>query len=52
MVFCSDFKNGFRSFRLTSDLLKVVSDRIARAFNRSGVTPTVALDISKDSDKN
>ena len=34
----SDFEYGFRSSRLTADLLTVVSDRIARAFNRSGAT--------------
>ena len=28
-------------------ILLVVSDRIARAFNRSGATRAVALDISK-----
>ena len=33
----SDFQCGFRSFRSTAELLIVVSDRIARAFNRSGV---------------
>ena len=43
----SDFKYGFRSSRSTADLLTVVSDRIARAFNRSGATRAVALDISK-----
>ena len=43
----SDFQYGFRSPRLTDDLLTVVSDRIARAFNRSGATQAVALDISK-----
>ena len=43
----SDFQYGFRSSRSTADLLTVVSDRIARAFNRSGATPAVALDISK-----
>ena len=32
--------------RSTGDLLTVVSDRIARAFNRSGATRAVALDIS------
>ena len=31
----SDFQYGFRSSQLTADLLKVVSDRIARVFNRS-----------------
>ena len=34
----SDFQFGFRSFRSTADLLTVVSDRIARAFNMSGTT--------------
>ena len=39
----SDFRYGFR----TADLLTVVPDRISRAFNRSGTTRVVALDISK-----
>ena len=43
----SDFQYGFRSSRSTADLLTVVSGRIARAFNRSGATRAVALDISK-----
>ena len=43
----SDFQYGFRSSQSTTDLLTVVSDRIARAFNRSGATRAVALDISK-----
>ena len=43
----SDFQYGFRSSRSTADLLTVVSHRIARAFNRSGTTRAVALDISK-----
>ena len=34
----SDFQYGCRSSRSTADLLTVVSDRIARAFNRSGAT--------------
>ena len=34
----SDFRYGFRSSRSTADLLTVVPDRIARAFNRSGAT--------------
>ena len=46
-VLFSDFRYGFRSSRSTADLLTVVSDRIARAFNRSGATRAVALDISK-----
>ena len=47
----SDFQYGFRSFRSTVDLLTVVSDRIARAFSRSGATRAVALDISKAFDR-
>ena len=49
--FFSDFQYGFRSSRSTVDLLTVVSDRIARAFNRSGATRAVALDISKAFDR-
>ena len=47
----SDFQYGFRSSRSTADLLTVVSDRIARAFNRSGATRAVALDVSKVFDR-
>ena len=47
----SDFQYGFRSSRSTADLLTVVYDRIARAFNRSGATRAVALDISKAFDR-
>ena len=47
----SDFQYGFRPSKSTADLLKVVSDGIARAFNRSGATRAVALHISKSSDK-
>ena len=47
----SDFQYGFRCFRSTADLLTVVSDRIAGAFNRSGATWAVALDISKAFDR-
>ena len=47
----SDFQYGFRSSRSTTDLLTVVSDRIARAFNKSGATRAVALDISKAFDR-
>ena len=47
----SDFQHGFRSSRLTADLLTVVSDRIARTSNRSGATRIVALDISKVFDR-
>ena len=42
----TDFPYGFRSSRSTADLRTVVSDRIARAFNRSGATRAVALDVS------
>ena len=48
--FFSDFQYGFRSSRSTADLLTVVSDRIARAFNRPG-TIAVALDIFKAFDR-
>ena len=47
----SDFQYGFRSSRSTADFLTVVSDRIARAFNRSEATRAVALDISKAFDR-
>ena len=47
----SDFQYGFRSSWSTENLLAVVSDRIARAFNRSGATQAVALDISKALDR-
>ena len=47
----SDFQYGFGSSRSTEDLLVVVSDRIASAFNRSWATPAVALDISKAFDR-
>ena len=47
----SDFQYGFRTSRSTADLLTVVSDRIARVFNRSGATRAVALDISKAFDR-
>ena len=47
----SNFQYGFRSSRSTSGLLTVVSDRIARAFNMSGVTRALTLDISKIFDR-
>ena len=47
----SDFQYGFRSSWSTADLLTVVSDTIARAFNRSGTTRAVAVDISKAFDR-
>ena len=47
----SDFQYGFRSSQSTANLLTVVSDKIARVFNRSGATPAVALDISRAFDR-
>ena len=49
--FFSDFQYGFRSSRSTADLLTVASDRIARAFNRSGATRAIALDVSQVFDR-
>ena len=46
-LFFSDFQYGFRSSQSTPDLLTVVSDRIAWAFNRSGAP---GLDITKTFD--
>ena len=45
----SNFQYGFRSSQSTVELLKSygVTDRIARAFNRSDATWAVVLDISK-----
>ena len=50
-VFFSDFHNGFRSSRSTVNLLTVVSDRIARDFNRSGAARAAALDMCKAFDR-
>ena len=47
----SDFRCGFRSSRSTAVLQTFVSDRITRAYNRSGATLAVALDISKAFDR-
>ena len=47
----TDFHFGFRSSQSTADLLTVVSDRIAWAFNRSRATQALALDISKAFDR-
>ena len=46
MAFFSDFRYGFRPSQSTPDLLTLVSDRIAMAFNRS-----VTFDISKAFDR-
>ena len=43
----SDFQYGFRPSGSTADLLTVVSNRIAKAFNKSGATQDEALDICK-----
>ena len=51
MCFFSDFQYGFRSSQSTADLLIVVSDKIARAYKRSGATQAVALNISKAFDR-
>ena len=51
MAFFSEFQYGFRSSVSTADLLKVISDRIVRAFNRSGATRAVALDIPRAFDR-
>ena len=49
--FFSDFQCGFRTSQSTADVLTVVPDRIAWAFNRSGATRAEALDISKAFDR-
>ena len=47
----SNFQYSFSSFRSTADLMVVVSDRIARAFNKSDSTAAVALHISSAFDR-
>ena len=47
----SDIQDDFRSSRSNADLLTVVSDRIARAFNWSRDAGAAALDISKAFDR-
>ena len=44
----SDFHFDFRSSCSIVDLLTVVSDRLARAYDRSGTFGAVALDVSQD----
>ena len=51
MAFFSYFRLGFRSSHTTADLQTVVHDRITKAFNRSGATRAVALDISEPFDR-
>ena len=43
----SDFHYGFRSSQSTADLLTVVFDKVASAFNGSVAIWAVALDIYK-----
>ena len=43
----SDFQYGFRSSWSTADLLTVLSDVVARAFNRSGANWAAVVDILK-----
>ena len=40
----SDFQDDFRCSQSTANLLTVVSDKIARALNRSGATQAVACE--------
>ena len=47
----SHFQYSFRSSQSTADLLTVLSDRVARAFNRYGATRAVTLDIPKAFDR-
>ena len=47
----SDFQYGFWSSQSTADLLTIVSDRITRAFNRSGAARAMVLDTFKSFDR-
>ena len=47
----SVFQYDFRSSQSITDLMMVVSDSTARAFNRFGATQAVALDICKAFDR-
>ena len=47
MCLFSCFQYGIWSSQSSADLLTVVFDRIAKAFNSSGATRAVVLDISK-----
>ena len=46
-----DFQYSFRYSLSTADVVTAVSDRIVRAFNRSGATRAVTLDIPKAFDR-
>ena len=48
----SDFQYGYRFCWWTSDLVTVVSDRIDWAFNKSGASVAVALDVPSGFDSN
>ena len=50
-MFFSDFQHGFRFSQSIADPLVVVSDRIARAFSRSGATRHLAHNMSKAFDR-
>ena len=47
----SDYWYRFQSSRSIADLLTVVSDKIGRAFNKSGATRAVVLGVSKALDR-
>ena len=47
----SDFQYGFRWSPSTANLVTVVSDTLASAFNRSVATQAAAFDISKAFDR-
>ena len=46
--FFSDYQYGFRSPRLTEDLLSVGTDSITRAFNMSGATRPSTFNLLKE----
>ena len=41
----SDFQHGFRSFRSTANLPRIISDRIVRVFNKSRSSRAAVLNI-------
>ena len=51
MFFFSDFQYSFRSPRSTADLATVVSDTVAKAFNKSMAIRALAFDIYKIFDR-
>ena len=48
---CSVFLYGFRSSQSTAVFLTVVSERIARDFNKSGTAQAVVVNISRTFDR-